>query len=1299
MPDIKALVINVKSRSQQQGAAGEWRDLTSNIQAFTRDIVTPSIQDGVDVSAIVSGVPSVFARADLFSHALNEIQTIRKDTSEGLNQFYVNLVDEWRGLIACIALNNTAIEIRRIPLAYSDGKDMKSTENMYEPKGAFGNMLMNDREQWIEQGKAKNDKAEPFIYVIKYNKQVVGATSPRSLFFTSVSYSVDKNASFVNPTTHRFTDPLYSTIPDEQLLNLYAYVGKLLQRIKQLEDYYKQTGITYEGIKGELATWRTEILQLIRSRKLDENNASALPVQGFGVPFSFLNYTEELYGCNGVITSAPDSNGEAKAFKPEELLLPKDSKIARIWLPREFEKGDKDISSLSIFLLKARKVGSTDYAFFAIPLSQKGMLVFGHNASTLLGYTQAGINIDSHMVAEFDEDKSVLSVKLTISVTDENGESKEKTIPIEYKINGCFTNNKDFVVWPNFISKEWNRYFVYSEMPHNARQADCQYCAFPFVGDENSDNSIITDSDGNILYMANNGTAIGDSKLLVTSDSRTAARKYKYEIFESKHPIKGILLKHLSGSESGFVLIHYSSNLNVNDGLPKDMLGINRSLSKVTLGIDFGSTNTSVAYHDGQMQNAEGLRFTDQRISLFADLVNASNHVPAERNVLFFQNEEIFSNAIKSILAIHDDQYLPTSMNINTLRSEAVQGGFPCFSRCLPVENVEGDTIKLGFRGGQNVVQLVHNMKWSDKEEDKAHKQAFLSSLLLHVYAELFVKGFVPTSLRWSYPSAMGYDLMLQYNQIWQALKHVTPVVDNSGQCVGLDVASIPSLSVKLGSNGFGNVANLGNSSSTDNFANGNSFGSANPFGNGNPFGGDNPFASNNAFGSSNPFGDNGSSDSKESSNNDNGFDDTNNPFGISSKQNVAMQKVLVVDREPFKFEFKDIDISKAMTEASAVANYLSYNINSTDELTFCFDVGGSTTDISVICKDNQASKMLKQNSIRFAAQRISASTKFIADSFEKALMDICHSCNLKILGLNDGPHLYSSDTAPYYFEQIVDRLDNKQLAEFYQLISTNCRSLFCVDMYVTGLITYYSGQLASKLIKEARQSNDLPMFDANWKPKVKIIFAGKGARIFEWLNTISAQGANRYYTEMFCMGMGGVNVVTTNLGGWPIIDIQTKDSDEIKFEVSKGLAKTICSPLQISEKVIEIVGEKGFTLYNSRTNEKEELAFDDSITPDFIESIGICFSTSNNFDVQKSCFYDFAGIFYKYVKGLFGEDMIDLPKMMEGLESMSNINTYIQNLPEVQKARRQDQFDYVAPIIILEGMKFYDEFLMNVLK
>lgn len=182
-------------------------------------------------------------------------------------------------------------------------------------------------------------------------------------------------------------------------------------------------------------------------------------------------------------------------------------------------------------------------------------------------------------------------------------------------------------------------------------------------------------------------------------------------------------------------------------------------------------------------------------------------------------------------------------------------------------------------------------------------------------------------------------------------------------------------------------------------------------------------------------------------------------------------------------------------------------------------------------------------------------------------------------------------------------------------------------------------------------------------------------------------------------MGMGGIDVVKDNLGGWPNIDIQTKQANEVKFEVSKGLAKTIASPLQISNKIIEIIGERGFTLYNTSTGKEEELTFEDSITSDFMESIGVCFKSPNSLDKNKMCFYDFAGIFYKYVKGLFGKDMVDVPKMMNGIMSMASINTYIQNLPEMQKARRQDKFDYVAPIIILEGMKFYDEFLMDIFK
>ena len=45
------------------------------------------------------------------------------------------------------------------------------------------------------------------------------------------------------------------------------------------------------------------------------------------------------------------------------------------------------------------------------------------------------------------------------------------------------------------------------------------------------------------------------------------------------------------------------------------------------------------------------------------------------------------------------------------------------------------------------------------------------------------------------------------------------------------------------------------------------------------------------------------------------------------------------------------------------------------------------------------------------------------------------------------------------------------------------------------------------------------------------------------------------------------------------------------------------------------------------------------------------------------------------------------------------SITSYIKNTPEYQKAQSNKKFDYVAPIIILEGMKFYDDCLIKTIQ
>ncbi len=75
-------------------------------------------------------------------------------------------------------------------------------------------------------------------------------------------------------------------------------------------------------------------------------------------------------------------------------------------------------------------------------------------------------------------------------------------------------------------------------------------------------------------------------------------------------------------------------------------------------------------------------------------------------------------------------------------------------------------------------------MKWNKsdttKEMDSSYRKAYLSSLLLQVYADMFDMGYKPETLRWSYPSAMGQTLISDYSHIWQSLKYVSPLTNES---------------------------------------------------------------------------------------------------------------------------------------------------------------------------------------------------------------------------------------------------------------------------------------------------------------------------------------------------------------------------------------------------------------------------------------------------------------------------------------------------------------------------------------
>ncbi len=1265
----KALVIDVKERSRLNGVLEKWETI-GNMQGFTRDIETPKLDENADKSAIVSGIPTVFARANMFSLALSYSgDSMSNAASAGMIEYYNDLVDEWFGLITCIALDSGKLQIKRIELDYSDGKGLSETGNIYEAKGAFGNLLFERKPLWCEQTKDNGIK-KPFINVIKYNNQVVGGTSPECLLFTAPSYSITPDPRYA--PEGKFRNPVkYGNVGGKDWLALYAYVKNLIDNLTgDFTAYYQNLdeGLRpgYGLIAKRLQIWLEDIRHEIED---DVEKAAANPVTGFTSPYSIIfNYSDEMYGSNGSINSRYVAG--YTAFKAEDLLLPRNSEIARVMLaPQAVE----NYSQLPIQLLEARVKGDElkSRAYFALPLSVIGLKIFGSSVSALVGQQNNDV-ILSKMTAEFDP--TAKDNNLTVYLTLNTEDGKSKNIVTVYTVkNDRIIKKVDVLLWPNFISGQWNKYFMYSELPHGVTSIG--FNAVPFVGEQRDGKFLpISDAEGNPIYLTEEEKELKrhniDAKLLVTSDHRVAENPYKYEIYQSNKPFSGLKLtsgidKDGKEKSSGFLLIRYAQG---NDGslLPKNLMetNVNFKSKGVRLGFDFGSTNSSVAYsdpNDDDNTKGKGLMFKNRRVSLFGADNITGKYQP--KDFFFFSKKETRSNAMKSVLTLHDQRRMPADSV--AYKEMPVAGGIPCFLSNLPIKSVTSNTISLDF--GDNVeAMLINSMKWSDSPVEKAYKTAYLRTVLLMVYAELFEKGLKPTELNWSYPSTMEWNMISNhYNTIWQNLggSNVSPILEN-GNVVPLEVMDIAYQKTgSLETNGdvfgeFSSQPHLGDSYS------------------------------------SNPFDMSSSSDSGLSQSiKEDSFDDM---FGEKAVVQKKVKKLDLMPNDPKKeLIFQQISTKSPMTEACASANYTAQSADVRNKLVYCFDVGGSTTDISALfALRNGVPHMIKQNSIRFAAQRVSAATRELHDEFGHVLTRVCNEFNIKLIGFNIGESRYSSSTAPYYYEQIVDILNNDQLKFFYNKIAELCPRLFAVNMYVTGLIMFYAGQLARPLI-EATNANIAPGLA---RPRgFQPIFEGKGARIFDWLSIKNYPKADAYFKAMFKTGaqLPQMDSSFIDLSGLQ----NGRPNDDVKFEVSKGVASPN-GELQEPAKgqSFEIFGENGFKGHDPEGG-VHEYDFTTMITPDWMREIGGFIRQ----DVPScDCFTKFLGTYYKAVGDILGLNM-DMEECKRGLSNM-NIEQYVtQELPRFKDAmeryRNNKPFDYVAPIIIIEGLKFYEKHLLKCFK
>ncbi len=475
MPN-KPLVIKVQERSVPAGVEFQWGSLTDQMSTFTKNIVTGDIVDkdgrtSINIGAIVSGMPTIFARANLFKLSLDYI-TDTDAAQSGLLGFYKSLIDEWRGLIAGIALDYANFDVERIILNYSDNKTTIDTKNIYEPKGAFGNMLFHRKPLWCEQGIARTEDAPPFIDIVKYRGKVVGGTSPDSFLFTSVAYNIDGNASFIR--NGKFTDPLNSDLTPDQVLQLHGYLTYLLSKINTFVGYFenipREIRPQTANIDGNLSTWRYDIERYAQKKGINLNESSAPPVDLFKMPYSILfNYSTQLYGSEGLIAETAEGLQEPICFDPRKLFLPRNAEIACIDFGLDAAKDEKYITEQPVIVMKSLTKNMPGiYHYFALPLSPLGLNVFGKTLAALVGADKQSA-IRSKLYAEYDPSLTLnnLKVKLTLYTINDSVRTLEEVYTVTQKpISGL-----DIIIWPNFISKQWSRYFLYCLITHHLKHA------------------------------------------------------------------------------------------------------------------------------------------------------------------------------------------------------------------------------------------------------------------------------------------------------------------------------------------------------------------------------------------------------------------------------------------------------------------------------------------------------------------------------------------------------------------------------------------------------------------------------------------------------------------------------------------------------------------------------------------------------------------------------------------------------------------------------------------------------------
>jgi hypothetical protein len=409
--------------------------------------------------------------------------------------------------------------------------------------------------------------------------------------------------------------------------------------------------------------------------------------------------------------------------------------------------------------------------------------------------------------------------------------------------------------------------------------------------------------------------------------------------------------------------------------------------------------------------------------------------------------------------------------------------------------------------------------------------------------------------------------------------------------------------------------------------------------------------------------------------------------------ESVTMQKPLNEPYTKAKVAAVHATDHKALTESEAVCKYALSSLGgmspSQDILVVGYDVGGSTTDILMILKvkdanGNYINRLIKQSSVLVAASALAESVKK-SRKLQMAIQTFVEQN--QHIGTIYGIKNINEQTAPYFLNVLFDRLKHEDLDNLYKIFfRTEAKEIFAVSAFITGLLSFYSGQITAKVMEKY--------------PDIKMVqrgFYGKGGKIFDWLPSVVQGLGEQFYNDCFLAGVMSYelkvmsensNQPTTNHQLPTIKLLSSLGGKHHKSEVSFGLSTSQEVDMSNANEIPEIIGESGYRFNN------QEFTNLDRIEVQHLENFDGAFGVPSQF-VQLQKFVDlycqFADRFKLINTQLIRREMEFLPV---------TFRNYLTTHPEYVAARerkaRGDSFDFSSPLIVLEGMCLFERVILG---